>query len=377
MDNAVVVIPDGEARIALMRILPFENPSDENPKDSDCNGFPLYRYDNIRTLVIPESINIPHNDDGLSPFASHEQHPFVWNHPVKCRKIHIDNIENHSPHLTVEDGVLYSADKSRLIFCFEEKISFVVPQSVTAIEPFAFCQQRNLREILLHDGIVSFGDSSFMGCDALKEIVIPPKIAYIPCSCFEECKSLSDVQLPPCLKTIGYAAFRNCRMLKNLHLPITLRELSGFDGCSSLREIEIPAGVERITGFIFCCNLRKVRLHTGVKRIDDYAFRYCDKLRYINFPDGLEYIGARAFYPSSIHRAVFSNSLREIGDEAFYYNSKLSSLSFASKDINIGASAFACCPRLFRMFIHKPKGMKISEKVFDQDKSLDKFGFWD
>lgn len=59
MDNAVVVIPAGKARIALMRILPFQHPSYENPKDSDCNGFPLYRYDNIGTLVIPESISIP------------------------------------------------------------------------------------------------------------------------------------------------------------------------------------------------------------------------------------------------------------------------------------------------------------------------------
>jgi hypothetical protein len=376
MYNAVVAIPPGETQISPMRLFSF-HPSERSLKETDCNGFPLYRYDNIGTLVIPESISIPHNAEGLSPFASHEQYPFVCNNPVKSRKIHIDYIENHSPHLAIEEGVLYSSDKSRLIFCYDDKTSFVIPRSVTTIEPFAFCQQRNLREISLHEGIVSIGESSFMGCDSLEEIVLPPKITDIPYACFDGCESLSDVQLPFGLKTIGHAAFRNCRRLPNIRLPMSLRVINGFDGCSSLREIEIPSGVEGITGFMFCDSLRKVRLHAGVKRIDDYAFRYCDKLRSINFPDGLEYIGARAFYPSSIHRAVFPDSLREIGDEAFYYNSKLSSLSFASKEIEIGTSAFACCPRLSRMLIRKPKSMKISDKVFIQDKSLDKFGFWD
>ena len=338
---------------------------------------PVYGYDDIGTLVIPESMDIPHNEEGESPFASQKQYSFVYNGPVECRKVHIGHIENHSPHLTVEDGALYSSDMQRLIFCFEEKGSFAVPRSVTMIEPFAFCLQRNLREVSLHDGIVSLGDSCFVGCGALEEINLPENLAKIPYACFDGCDSLRTVRLPSVLETIGYAAFRNCRRLTDVRLPESLKVLAGFDGCSSLREIEIPAGVERIAGFMFCSSLRKVRLHEGVKRIDDYAFRYCDKLRSINFPNGLEYIDARAFYPSSIHRAVFPDSLREIGNEAFYYNGKLRSLTFTSRDVEIGLSAFACCPRLFRMFIRKPKGMKISDKVFEQDQRLDKFGFWD
>lgn len=367
----------GETHISPMIFSLLQHSAEENLSESDCNGFPLYRYDNIKTLVIPESISIPHNAEGLSPFACHEQYPFVWNHPVAYRKIHIDDIENHSPHLAIEDGVLYSSDKSRLIFCFDEKTSFTIPRSVTTIEPFAFFQQQNLREITIHDGIISIGESSFMGCVSLEEIAIPPMIVDIPYACFDGCESLRKVQLPSGLEYIGYAAFRNCRALTDIRLPISLRVLDGFEGCSSLREIEIPSGVETIRGFMFCRSLRRVRLHTGVKSIADYAFRYCDRLRNINFPNGLEYIGSRAFYPSSIFRAVFPDTLREIGDEAFYYNTKLCSLSFTSKEIKIGASAFACCPLLCRMFIRKPKGLKFCNKVFDQDKSLDKFGFWD
>lgn len=70
MYNAVVAIPPGVTQISPMRLLSFHSP-EGSLKETDCNGFPLYRYDNIGTLVIPESISIPHNAEGLSPFASH------------------------------------------------------------------------------------------------------------------------------------------------------------------------------------------------------------------------------------------------------------------------------------------------------------------
>ena len=63
-----------------------------------------------------------------------------------------------------QDGVLYSKDMSRLIYSWQEKEYFSVPQSVKVIEPFAFCLQKRLRDIELHNDIVSIGDAAFMGC---------------------------------------------------------------------------------------------------------------------------------------------------------------------------------------------------------------------
>ena len=53
---------------------------------------------------------------------------------------------------------------SRLIYSWQEKEYFSVPQSVKVIEPFAFCLQKRLRDIELHNDIVSIGDAAFMGC---------------------------------------------------------------------------------------------------------------------------------------------------------------------------------------------------------------------
>lgn len=352
ISNNRVAIPDGITRIALANFSWDSEKENENPAED----FPLYQYDRIGTLVIPSSVDIPHNEYS-SPFASYRQRSFVWNYPTDCRKIDISNIENHSPHLAVEDGVLYSADKSRLIHCFGDKTSFVVPQSVTVIEPFAFCLQEGLKEVVFHDGITSIGKAAFMACSALEEVVIPRKIEAISNDCFEGCTALRKVVLPDGLKHIGQDAFRRCTALEEIRLPDALEYISGFEGCSALREIEIPAGVEDVGGFLFCRSLRKVILHKGVKRIRGYAFRYCDNLAEIDFPEGLQSIGARAFYPSSLTELIFPSSLQEIESEAFYHNGKLHSVKFNSC-VDVGQAAFACCPQLLKRSVRKPRNMK-------------------
>lgn len=369
-----VIIPQGTQRLAPMLL--NSNMRRGKKKSDNHVEYPLYQYRRIGTLVIPESLNIPHSD-GQSPFASYEQRAFVWNYPTKWEKIRISCIENCSPHLTVEDGVLYSADKTRLIYCFEEKSSFGVPSTVTTIEPYAFCLQKKLQHIELHDGITSIGDAAFMACQSLTEISIPKQIKSIRRDTFDGCASLCEVSLPDGLEIIDIAAFRQCRSLKEIKLPDSLRMVRGFEGCSTLREIEIPSGVKRISDFLFCSGLRKIILHEGVRSIEDYAFRYCDNLSEINLPDGLEHIGARAFYPSSISKLVFPATLKEIGSEAFYYNKKLYSVRFQSNVEKIDQAAFACCPLLLKVRIRKPDEMKIKDNVFIQDPGLDKFGFWD
>lgn len=369
-----VIIPKDTQRLAPMLL--DSNMRRGKEKSDSHEEYPLYQYRRIGTLVIPGSLDIPHSD-GQSPFATYKQRGFVGNHPTEWEKIHIANIENNSPHLIVEEGVLYSADKTRLIYCFEEKSSFVVPSTVTTIEPYAFCLQKRLQHVELHDGITSIGDAAFMACRSLTEISIPKQVKRIWCDTFDGCTSLRKVSLPDGLEVIDIAAFRQCKALGEIRLPDSLRGVRGFEGCSALREIEIPLGVERISGFLFCYGLRKVVLHEGVKSIDDYAFRYCDNLSEINLPDGLEHIGVRAFYPSSLSKLVFPTTVKEIGSEAFYYNKKLYSVKFQSDVAKIGQAAFACCPLLLKARIRKPDEMKIKDDVFKQDTSYDKFCFWD
>ena len=329
------------------------------------------KYSNIGELHLPKCLRIEMQYE--SPFATYEQRPYVCAAPTKCFKVQISEIDNQSDHITIKDGVLYSKDMSRLIFCWQEKEYFSVPQSVKVIEPFAFCLQKRLRNIELHSDIISIGNAAFMGCEALGHIVIPRSVMEIKSDTFDGCISLKKVELHDAITEIGSHAFRHCEALQDIILPQSLQYLNSFECCYSLREIDIPSSVKEIGGLMFCGNLRKVILHNGVREIRDYAFRFCKRLATINFPEGLETIGIRAFYPSNMVRAVFPNSLKRIGAEAFYHNERLLYIKFLS-NASVGDCAFACCP-IIR--IKKPDDMVFGDKVFVQDTSYDKFAFWD
>lgn len=329
------------------------------------------KYSNIEILHLSQTLRIDAQCE--SPFVSFNQRLFVSAQPTDCFKVQISKIDNNSDYITLKDGVLYSKDMSRLIFCWKEKETLVVPQSVKAIDAFAFCLQTKLREIELHDGIDYIGNAAFMGCKVLERIVIPHHITEIKNDTFDGCVSLKKVELHNGVTSIGCHAFRHCDALAKIFLPQHLKVLDSFECCYSLQEIDIPATVEDIGGFMFCRNLQKVTLHRGSKKIKSYAFRYCDNLRKINFPDGLEVIGTRAFYPSKITRAVFPKSLKTIETEAFYHNKRLMFVKFLS-NTDVKDCTFACCP-IIR--IKKPDNMVLGKKAFIQDTSLDKFAFWD
>lgn len=329
------------------------------------------KYSNIGALHLPKCLRIEMQYE--SPFATYEQRPYVCVAPTKCFKVQISEIDNQSDHITLKDGVLYSKDMSRLIFCWQKKEYFSGQQSVKVIEPFAFCLQTRLQNIELHSDIISIGNAAFMGCEALEHIVIPHSVMEIKSDTFDGCISLKKVELHDAITVIGSHAFRHCEALQDIILPQSLQYLNSFECCYSLREIDIPSSVKEIGGFVFCGNLRKVILHNGVRKIRDYAFRFCKRLATINFPEGLETIGIRAFYPSNMVRAVFPNSLKRIGAEAFYHNERLLYIKFLS-NASVGDCAFACCP-IIR--IKKPDDMVFGDKVFEQDTSYDKFAFWD
>ena len=302
----------------------------------------LYKkYSNIGVLHLPKSLRIEMQYE--SPFASYEQRPYVCAAPTKCFKVKISEIDNQSDYITLKDGVLYSKDMSRLIFCWQEKEMFYVPQSVKVIEPFAFCLQTRLRNIELHDDIISIGNSAFMGCEALEHIIIPRSVMEIKSDTFDGCISLKRVELHDEITQIGRNAFRHCEALHDIILPRNLKYLNSFECCYSLHKIDIPSSVKEIGGFMFCGNLRKVILHNGVRKIRDYAFRFCKRLATINFPEGLETIGTRAFYPSRMVKAIFPISLKRIETEAFYHNERLLYIKFLS-NVSVGDCAFACCP---------------------------------
>lgn len=365
-------IQEGTTRIDKLIVDPNLK-RDNTP--TDASVFSLEKHNHIGRLVIPKSV-INADYECFSFFAGMEGIPFVYAGRTKYKRIRIDSIINHSHHLLVEDGVLYSADKTKLIYCFKEKTEFVVPLSVIKICSYAFCGQHKLEKITLPNSLQEIGCNAFMDCIKLREVCLPNGIVEIKSHTFDNCLSLVKIVLPNGVKTLGNDAFRHCESVKSIDLSDSIEQMCSFECCYSLKEITVPPKVKDVEGFMFCHSLRNVQLQKGVKRISGYAFRYCENLGKINFPEGLREIGDRAFMPNDkLTEVDFPSTLREIGIEAFYQCKKLHSVRFAAEVKTIKQAAFACTSLLLR--IYKPSGMVISKAVIKQDKDLDKWGFWD
>lgn len=357
--------------------------------DGASNNFCLRSYDTIGKLIFPSTLQLEtvaqevyeelldmwfETSHTEMYFSSYEIPGFMMATPVICKSIEIEEIENHSPYLAIEDGVIYSSDKTRLIFCYKKKDAFIVPASVRVIESHAFCNQTSLKSLTLPEDLEEIHSGAFIGCTSLKKIVIPQGITRINSATFAGCVSLREVILPNTLIHLGHDAFWHCDSLKEIKLPDSIRRMDSFRCCCSLKHIVVPKGCAEVKGFAFCSSLRTVKLQEGITKIDDYAFRFCNRLSKINFPEGLKKIGARSFYPSQLYSVTFPKSLEEIGCEAFYYNGALRRIIFNSV-VKIDQAAFACTPIL--KVIQKPTEMTIADNVFVQDTTLDKYGFWD
>ena len=151
--------------------------------------------------------------------------------------------------------------------------SIVLPDSVTEIEKYAFFET------------------------GLRNIQLPEKLTLIGAYAFCNCKNLKQVQLPPQLKELGEGAFFNCENLTQIQLPAQLNKLGtdAFRNCTSLDKIDIPAGLTQIEPDTFCnTGLTSVTLHEGLTKIEDGAFHDCLKLKKIRIPKSVTDIGGLA-----------------------------------------------------------------------------------
>ena len=151
--------------------------------------------------------------------------------------------------------------------------SIVLPDSVTEIEKYAFFET------------------------GLRNIQLPEKLTLIGAYAFCNCKNLKQVQLPSQLKELGNGAFSSCENLAQIQLPAQLNKLGtdAFRNCTSLDKIDIPAGLTQIEPDTFCnTGLTSVTLHEGLTKIEDGAFHDCLKLKKIRIPKSVTDIGELA-----------------------------------------------------------------------------------
>lgn len=155
-------------------------------------------------------------------------------------------------------------------------------KKILGIRSNAFANRTAITGVYLLNGLMSIGDSAFLGCTGLLGIEIPETVTHLGTSAFYNCSSLETLTLHDGLWEIGDSAFSQCTALLALEIPGTVAYIgdSAFAGCTSLETLVIHEGVVEIGANAFknCSSLKELVIPASVQTIHKDAFDGCDDL---------------------------------------------------------------------------------------------------
>ena len=148
-----------------------------------------------------------------------------------------------------------------------------LPNSIKAIEKYAFLANHSIKKITLNEGLEKIGENAFEKTK-ISSINIPSSVKEIGNGAFSSCYDLSQVALNEGLEKIGDYAFKDTK----------------------ITSIDIPSSVKEIGNGAFssCYDLSQVALNEGLEKIGDSAFNYT-KITSITIPSSVKEIGNNAF----------------------------------------------------------------------------------
>jgi hypothetical protein len=109
---------------------------------------------------------------------------------LECPSLEYINVEEDNPMYCSVDGILFSKDKTKLVFYPHGKPKeYTVPDGVKAIGDYAFASSC-LKSIKLPNSLTTIGGEAFRGC-WIKDITLPDSVTEISDNAFDLCEELS------------------------------------------------------------------------------------------------------------------------------------------------------------------------------------------
>ena len=271
--------------------------------------------------------------------------------------------------------------------------------------------RKNIKNVIINNGVTSIGNFAFHGCENLINITIPDSVTSIGLCAFEYCSSLTNITIPNSVTSIGKGAFSNCTSLTSINVDsnnekymsdkgvlytkdkksliqypckkegteyiilqgVTSIGYGAFSNCTSLTSITIPNGVTSIGNFAFCrcTNLTNITVPNSVTSIGWYAFYCCTYLTNITIPNSVTSIGQEVFSDCRrLTNITIPNSVTSIGSNAFEYCRSLTNIVIPSSVTSIGYLAFYDCESLTSINVdsNNEKYMSDNGVLYTKDK---------
>lgn len=284
-----------------------------------------------------------------------------------CENIETIIVENGNTTYHCKDNCLIETETNTLILGSKKSI---IPNYVTSISSYAFCNLTNLISIVVPNNITSIGHGAFYGCASLESMTLPfigsclddeenPNFGYIfgGEDYSYDVAYFGNSYIPSTLTSVtitggtfvGENAFRGCSYITNIKLPNTITSIAtrSFYGCKNLTELDIPISVNLIgrSAFEGCTSLTTINIPSNVTNISQSLFEDCSNLTSIIISDNVTAIGISAFSGcSSLVNVSLGNSLSNIGAFSFSGCTSLKNITIPNSVNKIGKSAFDACP---------------------------------
>lgn len=136
-----------------------------------------------------------------------------------CKNLKTINVAPKNMHFKSEpnkrggnDFVLFNKNKSTLIAypANSREVQYDIPDSVTVISDWAFCDSKKLNRVTMPDSVIEIGEGAFSNCALLDEIEIPDSVVKIDDCAFRGCVNLDTVIIPDSVTDMGWGIFDGC-----------------------------------------------------------------------------------------------------------------------------------------------------------------------
>lgn len=254
-----------------------------------------------------------------------------------CYVLKSIHVEEGSAHFASDAGVLYTADKTKLICCpiaFDGS-EYTVLSTVTEIAPSAFMGNVNIQKVILPAGLQKIRQYAFSGCAALQSIRIPNTVDLIDNWAFSNCYSLSDLSFEmggTCAMVVGRYAFQAIST-GELTLPATMADVGDYAFYNAwIHNLYFEDGsrLKSLGDQVFQnVPLTTVVFPDSLATIGNGIFTGCQSLYSVVFNEGLTSIGRGTFENSSVVSVQFPATLQQMGIGTFMGCTGLRDVTFA------------------------------------------------
>lgn len=274
-------------------------------------------------------------------------------------------------HVVIPDGCKQLSGSSQFTGC-------------TALETVVLPKEVNTN--------ASTWSSMFSGCTSLKSVKLPDFMSTIPMNFLTNCSSLTDIVIPEGVITFGNYSFRGTKSLRKINFPSTLTGIAiGAFQESGLDSVTVPAHVTQMGNQVFrsCPNLKHIRIEGPVATLGNYFASKCPELEEVVLPATLTTIGRQGFaddpklktiqLPDSLNNLyseIFMGctgldtitlpaGMHKVPVSMFKGCTALRAITFRSHIDTISATAFAGCTGLKNVYAHRTVPPVLDVTAFD------------